>query len=107
VGGVVLVKRGEDTLTSVFDAHRLLEEVATRSLQILGELDWIGGEVEWSAQVHDGCVQHVPLWRWKILFLWRWAFEWRARGARWVTTTIILQGQHFDHGAKVAAFAAV
>jgi hypothetical protein len=41
------------------------------------------------------------------LFLWRWAFEQRARGGRWVTATIILQGQHFDHGAKVAAFAVV
>jgi hypothetical protein len=41
------------------------------------------------------------------LFLWTWAFERRARGARWVAATIILQGQHFDHGAKVAAFAVV
>jgi hypothetical protein len=73
------VEREEDVLTSVFDADRFLEEVMTRLLQILGELDRVGGEVEWSAR--DGCIQHVPLWRWKILFLWRWAFEWRARGA--------------------------
>jgi hypothetical protein len=67
---------------SVFDADHFLEEVTARPLQILGELDWIGGEVEWSAHVRDGCVQYVPLWRWKILFLWRWAFKRRARGAR-------------------------
>jgi hypothetical protein len=41
------------------------------------------------------------------LFLWRWAFERRARGARWVAATILLQGQHFDHGAKVTALAVV
>jgi hypothetical protein len=107
VGGVVLVERGEDAPTSVFDVDRFLEKVTARPLQILEDLDWIRGEVEWSAQVRDGCVQHVPLWRWKILFLWRWAFERRARGARWVAATIILQGQHFDHGAKVTAFTVV
>jgi hypothetical protein len=107
MGGVVLVERGEDASTSVFDVNRFLEKVTARPLQILGVLDWIRGEVKWSAQVRDGCVQHVPLWRWKILFLWRWAFERRARGARWVTATILLQSQHFDHGAKVAAFAVV
>jgi hypothetical protein len=101
------VERGEDAPTSVFDADRFLEEVTARPLQILGELDWIGSEVEWSAQVRDGCVQHVPLWRWKILFLWRWAFERRARGAWWVIATIFLQGQHFDHDTKVATFTAV
>jgi hypothetical protein len=26
---------------------------------------------------------------------------------RWVAATILLQGQHFDHGAKVAAFAVI
>jgi hypothetical protein len=41
------------------------------------------------------------------LFLWRWAFERRACGARWVAATIILQGQHFDHGAKVATFTVI
>jgi hypothetical protein len=69
LGSVVLVERGEDTLTSVFDTDRFLEEVATRLLQILRKLGWIGGEVEWSAQVRDGDIQHVPLWRGKILFL--------------------------------------
>jgi hypothetical protein len=68
LGGVVLVERGEDALTSVFDADRFLEEVAMRPFQILGELGWIGGEVEWSAQVRDGSIQHVLLWRWKIMF---------------------------------------
>jgi hypothetical protein len=76
------MERGEDVPASVFDADRFLEEVIVRPLQILRELDWIGGEVEWSAQVRDGCIQHVPLWMWKILFLWRWAFKRRARGAR-------------------------
>jgi hypothetical protein len=39
------------------------------------------------------------------LFRWRWAFERRARGARYAAATILLQGPHFDHVAKVAAFA--
>jgi hypothetical protein len=69
LGDVILVERGEDAPTSVFKTDCFLEEVATRPLQILEELGWIGGEVEWSAQVHDGGIQHVPLWRWKILFL--------------------------------------
>jgi hypothetical protein len=68
LGSVVLVEHGEDAPTSVLDANRFLEEVAARPLQILGELGWIGGEVERSVQVHDGGIQHVPLWRWKILF---------------------------------------
>jgi hypothetical protein len=107
VGGVILLDRGEDTPMSVFNIDRFLEKVMTCLLQILGDLDWIHGEVEWSTQVRDGCVQHIPLWRWKILFWWRWAFERRAHGARWVAATILLQGQHFDHGAKVTAFAVV
>jgi hypothetical protein len=107
MGGVVLLDHGEDASMSVFDVDCFLEKVTAHPLQVLGDLDWIHGEVEWSAQVHDGCVQHIPLWRWKILFLWRWAFERRARGAWWVAATILLQGQHFDHGAKVAAFAVV
>jgi hypothetical protein len=58
-------------------------------------------------QVRDGCVQHVPLWRWKILFRWRWAFKRRAREARWAAATILLQGQHFNHVAKFAAFTVI
>jgi hypothetical protein len=107
VGSVVLVDRGEDTPMSVFDIDNFLEKVTACPLQILGDLGWIRGDVEWSAQVRDGYIQHVSLWRWKILFRWRWAFKRRARGAQWVTATILLQGQHFDHGAKVAAFAVV
>jgi hypothetical protein len=99
--------RGEDVPMSVLDVDRFLEKVTARPLEILGDLGWIHGEVKWSAQVRDGCVQHVPLWRLKILFLWRWAFERWARGAWWVAATILLQGQHFDHGAKVAAFTVV
>jgi hypothetical protein len=71
VGDVVLVDRGEDAPTSVIDVDRFLEMVTARPLQILRDLDWIRGDVERSAQVRDGCVQHVPLWRWKILFQWR------------------------------------
>jgi hypothetical protein len=41
------------------------------------------------------------------LFWWRWAFKRRARRARWATTTILLQGQHFNHVVKVAAFTVV
>jgi hypothetical protein len=107
MGDVILVDRGEDALMSVIDVDRFLEEVEARLLQILGDLDRIRGNVEWSAHVRDGCVQHVPLWRWKILFRWRWAFKRRARGARWATATILLQGQYFNHVAKVAAFAVV
>jgi hypothetical protein len=107
MGDVVLVDRREDAPTSVIDVDRFLEEVEACPLQILGDLDRIHGDVEWSAQVRDGCVQHVPLWRWKILFRWRWAFKRRARGARWVAATILLQGQHFNHVAKVAAFPVV
>jgi hypothetical protein len=55
------MEHGEDAPTSVFDIDRFLEKVTARLLQILGDLDWIRGEVEWSAQVCDGCVQHVPL----------------------------------------------
>jgi hypothetical protein len=71
VGDVVLIDRGEDAPTSVIDIDRFLEKVTVHSLQILGDLDWICGEVEWSMQVRDGCVQHVPLWRWKTMFRWR------------------------------------
>jgi hypothetical protein len=46
VGGVVLVERGEDAPMSVFDIDRFLQKVTTRPLQILGDLDWIRGEVE-------------------------------------------------------------
>jgi hypothetical protein len=79
---VVLVDRGEDTPKRVVDVDRFLEEIEARPLQILGDLDRIRRYVERSAQVRDGCVQHVPLWRWKISFRWRWAFERRAHGAR-------------------------
>jgi hypothetical protein len=48
LGGVVLVEHGEDAPTSVFDADRFFKEVTMRLLQILRELGWIGGEVEWS-----------------------------------------------------------
>jgi hypothetical protein len=107
VGDVVLVDHGEDTPTGVIDVDRFLEEVEAHPLQILGDLDRIRGDVEWSAQVCDGCVQHIPLWRWKILFRWRWAFKRRVCGARWAAATILLQGQHFNHVAKVATFPVV
>jgi hypothetical protein len=68
---VVLVDRGEDASTCVIDVDRFLEEVEARPFQILGDLDRIRGDVERSAQVRDGCVQHVPLWRWKTMFRWR------------------------------------
>jgi hypothetical protein len=63
------MEHGEDAPTSVFDADCFFKEVTVRPLQILRELDWISGEVEWSTQVYDGGIQHVPLWRWKILLL--------------------------------------
>jgi hypothetical protein len=91
---------------SVFDADRLVEEGAVYLLQIFGEFGRIDGEVEWCAQVHDGGFQDVSLWRRRILLRQGWTFKRRARGARRAAATIFLQGQHFDHGAKVAAFAA-
>jgi hypothetical protein len=63
MGDVVLVDHGEDAPTSVIDVDRFLEEVEARPVQIFEDLDQICGDVEWSAQVRDGCVQHVPLWR--------------------------------------------
>jgi hypothetical protein len=63
LGSVVLAEHGEDASTSVFDADHLFEEGAACPLQLLGELGWISGEVEWCAQVHDGRIQDVPLWR--------------------------------------------
>jgi hypothetical protein len=81
MGDVVLVDHREDAPTSVVDVDRFLEEVEACPLQILGDLDRIRRDIERSAQVRDGRVQHVPLWRWKILLRWRWAFERRARGA--------------------------
>jgi hypothetical protein len=77
LSGVVLMERGEDAPASVFDADRFLEEVTARPLSLTGSAVRSSG-----AQVRDGCIQYVPLWRWKILFLWRWAFKRRARGAR-------------------------
>jgi hypothetical protein len=68
MGDFLLVDHGEDAPTSVIDVDRFLEKVAARPLQILRDLDRIRSDVEWSAQVRDGCVQHIPLWRWKILF---------------------------------------
>jgi hypothetical protein len=47
LGGVVLVEHAEDAPMSVFNADRLLEEGAACLFQLLGELGWIGGEVEW------------------------------------------------------------
>jgi hypothetical protein len=61
MGDVVLVDRGEDAPTSVIDVDRFLEKVTVRLLQILRDLYWIRSDVEWSTQVCDGCVQHVPL----------------------------------------------
>jgi hypothetical protein len=61
MGDVVFVDRGEDAPAGVVDVDRFLEEVEARPLQILGGLDRIRRDVERSAQVRDGCVQHVPL----------------------------------------------
>jgi hypothetical protein len=61
VGDVVLVDPGEDAPMRVINVDHFLEEVEVRPLQILEDLDQIRGDVEWSAQVRDGCVQHIPL----------------------------------------------
>jgi hypothetical protein len=49
-------------------------------LQVFSDLDGVSGEVEGCAQIHDGRVQDVPLWRRSILLRRRRAFERRARG---------------------------
>jgi hypothetical protein len=56
VGDVVLVDHRENAPMSVVDVDRFLEEVTACPLQILGDLDWIRTDIEWSAQVRDGRV---------------------------------------------------
>jgi hypothetical protein len=56
-------------------------------------------------QVHDGDIQGILLWERGVLLLQRKAFKRRARGAWLVAALLVSQGHHFDHGAKVTAFA--
>jgi hypothetical protein len=49
-------------------------------LQVFGDLDGVSGEVKGCAQIHDGRVQDVPLWRRSVLLRRRRAFKRRARG---------------------------
>jgi hypothetical protein len=99
--GVVLAERGVHAPAGVIDVNRLSEEGNASLLQVLSDLGRISGEVEGRAQIHDGKVQDVPLWKQSVLLWQRRAFKRRARGARLATATFFLQGQHLDHGTKI------
>jgi hypothetical protein len=86
--------------------NHLAEEDEARPLQGLGDPGGVDDAVERCAQVHDGDARGVLIWEWSVLIQRRKAFERRARGARLVAAFLVSQGHHFDHGAKVAAFAA-
>jgi hypothetical protein len=103
---VELVEHGAHATPSVYVLSHLAEEDDARPLQGLSDLDEVNDVVEWCAQVHDSDVRGVLLWEWSDLLLRKEAFERRARGGRWVAALFVPQGHHFDHGAKVIAFAA-
>jgi hypothetical protein len=103
---VELAERGAHAAPGSLLPGHPAEENEARLLQVLCDLGEVDDVVERCAQVHDGDVRGILLWEWSVLLLQRKAFEWLARGARWVTALLISQGHHFDHGAKVTAFAA-
>jgi hypothetical protein len=103
---VELTERGAHVTPGDLFPGRPAEENEARPLQGLCDPGGVDDAVERCAQVHDGDIRGVLLWEWSVLFLQRKAFERRARGARRVVALLISQGHHFDHGAKVIAFAA-
>jgi hypothetical protein len=103
---VELIERGARVAPVDLVLSHLAEEDETRPLQGLGDPGGVDDAVERCAQVHDGDIRGVLLWEWSVLLRRRKAFERRARGARLVAAFLVSQGHHFDHGAKVTAFAA-
>jgi hypothetical protein len=103
---VELAERGARAAPVDLVLSHLAEEDETCPLQGLGDPGGVDDAVEGCTQVDDGDVRGVLLWEWGVLLLRRKAFERRAHGARLVAALLISQGNHFDHGAKVIAFAA-
>jgi hypothetical protein len=103
---VELAEHGARAMPDDLILSHLAEENEARPLQGLRNLDGVDDVVKWCAQIHDGDVRGVLLWEWSVLLLWKKAFERRARGTRSVAALLVSQGHHFNHGAKVAAFAA-
>jgi hypothetical protein len=99
-------KRGAHVAPVGLVLSHLAKEDETRPLQGLSNPGGVDDTIERCAQVHDGDIRGVLLWEWGVLLLRRKAFERRARRAWLVTALLISQGHHFDHGAKVTAFAA-
>jgi hypothetical protein len=91
---------------SVFLLSYLAEEDEMRPLQGLGDPSGVNDAAEGCTQVHHGNIHGVSLWEWSILLLRRRAFQQEALGARRVAALLVSQGHHFNHGAKIAAFAA-
>jgi hypothetical protein len=103
---IELTERGARVAPVDLVLNHLAEEDKTRPLQGLGDPGGVDDVVERCMQVHDSDIRGIPLWEWSVLLWWRKAFEWRARGAQLVAAFLVSQGHHFDHGAKVTAFAA-
>jgi hypothetical protein len=103
---VELAERGARVAPIDLVLSHLAEEDETRPLQGLGDPGGVDDAVKRCAQVHDGDIRGVLLWDWTVLLRRRKAFERRACGARLVAALLVSQGHHFDHGAKVTAFAA-
>jgi hypothetical protein len=103
---VELTERGARVAPVDLVLSHLAEEDETHPLQGLGDPGGVDDTVERCAQVHDGDIRGVLLWEWSVLLRRRKAFERRARRTRLVAAFLISQGHHFDHGAKVTAFAA-
>jgi hypothetical protein len=102
---VELTERGARVALIDLILSHLAEEDETRPLQGLGDPGGIDDVVERCAQVHNGDIRGVLLWEWSVLLWRRKAFERWACGARLVAAFLVSQGHHFDHGAKVTAFA--
>jgi hypothetical protein len=81
---VELAERGAHVMPGCLLPGRPAEENEASPLQGLRNPGGVDNAVERCAQVHDGDVRGVLLWEWCVLLLQRKAFEWRARGARWV-----------------------
>jgi hypothetical protein len=63
------MEHGVHAPAGVIDVDRLSEEGNASFLQFLSDLGRIHGEAEGHAQIYDGGVQDVLLWRLRVL-LW-------------------------------------